>query len=374
MPVRKFLIAGRGGLNLTHSGTVEQLLAHYDGAQDWLRPYLRAFDGDLLRTWADDLGAETFVGTSGRVFPKTLKAARLLRAWLARLDALGVTLKLRTRLIGMAAGPRFFLHGADGASECRPNAAILALGGASWPRLGSDGTWTEMLRSLGIAVAPLEPANVGMLVPWSAAAAARLTGAPLKNLRAWVGDHGMSGELMLTAYGIEGQLVYAQGRHLRAELNLHGRARLCLDLKPERGLEDLIVRLARPRGSKSWSNWLTGALRLPASVPVLLREVGIGPASTIQALARTLKCLPLTITGTRPITEAISSAGGVRRSEVDGQLMLLKAPGVFVAGEMLDWEAPTGGYLLQAAFATGAAAAAGVIDWLDPVHRLTAPA
>jgi len=367
-PARKFLIAGRGGLNLTHVGTVEQLCLHFGSEQSWLRPYLAGFDVDALRSWADGLGAETFIGTSGRVFPRALKATGLVRAWLTRLERLGVTSMLRTRLVGIGPGRLLRLDGPDGVCELRPDAVILAMGGASWPRLGSDGAWVPMLREMDVAVRTLRPANVGMLVPWSELARVRLQGIPLKNLAARAGDAAARGELVLTGYGVEGQLVYALGRALREELEANGTATLRLDLKPDLTLAQVEARLARPRGSRSFSTWLTGSLRLPAIVSFLLRELGHGPELGAAELARAIKDLPVPVTGTRPIAEAISSAGGVALAELDERLMLRRVPGLFVAGEMLDWEAPTGGYLLQACFSTGVAAAEGVLAWL------TAPA
>jgi uncharacterized flavoprotein (TIGR03862 family) len=364
MPARKFLIAGRGGLNLSHVGHVDQLLEHYGSERHWLQPHLSAFDVTALRDWADGLGGETFVGTSGRIFPRALKATGLLRAWLARLNGLGVTLKLRTRLVGIQADGVLRLRGPEGEAELRPDATVLALGGASWPRLGSDGAWTAMLAGLGVSVRPLEAANVGLLVAWSDVARQRFQGVPLKNLMGSVDGRGVPGELVLTPYGVEGQLIYALGRELRGQIAMHGRGRLWLDLKPDLGPDELLRRLGRPRGHQSWSSWLGRSLRLPNVVPTLLREAGLGPASPVADLAHGLKHLPIDVTGTRPIAEAISSGGGVALAELDHRMMLRRLPGVFLAGEMLDWEAPTGGYLLQACFATGVAAAAGVLDWI----------
>ncbi len=363
-PARKFLIAGRGGLNLTHAGTVDQFLPPYGSEQNWLRPFLQAFDGTALRDWADGLGAETFVGTSGRIFPKALKSTDLLRAWLARLARLGVNLKLRTRLVGIEPSGAVRLRDAEGEHVLRFDACILALGGASWPRLGSDGAWRGLLAGLGIEVRDFEPANIGMIVPWSDVARTRLEGQPLKNLAGSAGPAQAKGEIQLTAYGIEGQLVYALGRALRTQLHREGEALLQLDLKPDLDLHAILDRLERPRGSMSWSTWLTKRLKLPPSVPTLLREAGVTPQSDVSDLAAAIKSLPIRIVGTRPIAEAISTAGGVALHEVDERLMLRKCPGLFLAGEMLDWEAPTGGYLLQACFSTGVAAADGVAAWL----------
>ena len=364
VPGRKFLVAGNGGLNLAHVGSVDDLLDHYGSSADALRPCLSGFDAVTLRSWADGLGAKTFVGTSGRIFPEALKAAKLLRAWLMRLDGLGVSLKLRTRLVGMTGDGGFRLEGPDGSTLVRPDAAVLALGGASWPRLGSDGAWTPMLAALGVGIRPFQAANCGMLVPWSRVAAERLAGLPLKNLRGTAGCRTARGELVLTSYGVEGQLVYALGPPLREELAKRGYACLQLDLKPDLLRDQVVERLAKRQGRRSWSTWLTKVLRLPPGTAVLMREVGVDAASSTDEVADAVKALPIRVVGTRPIAEAISSAGGVCLDELDDRLMLKRLPGVFVAGEMLDWEAPTGGYLLQACFSTGVAAASGVLAWL----------
>jgi uncharacterized flavoprotein (TIGR03862 family) len=362
-PARKFLIAGRGGLNLTHSGSVEELLPAYGGERDWLRPHLARFDGLALRAWADSLGAETFVGTSGRIFPKALKSTALLRAWLHRLQDLGVTWRLRTRLIGFDERQTARLRSKEGEETIRFDACILALGGASWPRLGSDGSWREMLTERGIQVRPFEPANIGLLVEWSEVARRRLAGLPLKNVMGEAGGIRLKGEIQLTDYGVEGQLIYALGRAIREQL-CHGIAVLHLDLKPDLSPAAITSRLERPRNGLSWPGWLTKRLNLAPAMPTLLREAGLAADSSPHEIAALIKNLPLRIVGARPIAEAISSAGGVALDEVDERLMFRKAPGLFVAGEMLDWEAPTGGYLLQACFATGVAAADGVASWL----------
>ena len=363
-PARKFLIAGRGGLNLTHAEPFDRFVTRYGAEAPLLAPHLRAFDPARLRAWADRLGADSFVGTSGRVFPRALKATPLLRAWLAELGRRGVVLRTRTRWLGPDGPGASLVETGEGTERIEHAVCILAMGGASWPRLGSDGAWTGQLAQAGIAVTPLRPANVGMLVDWSAVARARLAGVPLKNLVGWSGEARAAGELLLTAYGVEGQLVYALGRSLREQLAEQGEAILRLDLKPDLSLEQLTRRLDSPRGKASWSTFLGRRLRLPQAVPVLLREAGTGPEAGPAAIAAALKDLPIRLTGTRPIAEAISTAGGVAWAELDGRLMLERLPGTFVAGEMLDWEAPTGGYLLQATFATGMAAAEGAVSWL----------
>ncbi len=336
-PARKFLLAGRGGLNLTHSEPLETLLARYGEAEGFLAPAIRAFPPDGLRAWAAGLGIDTFVGSSGRIFPVGLKATPLLRAWLRRLAGQGVVFHPRSPWPGFAASP-----------------AVLAFGGASWPHLGSDAGWLPAFRAEGIAVTPFRPANGRFLVPWTEHFARRCAGVPLKNVALSHGPHRVRGEVMISADGIEGGAIYALSRHLRDDPETP----LILDLKPDLSEADVAARLTRPRGKLSTSNYLRKALGLSPVAVALLREVG-RPLS-----ATAIKAVPITITGPAAITRAISSAGGVAWSEVDAQFMLRKRPGTFIAGEMLDWEAPTGGYLLQAAFATGRAAALGLLGFL----------
>ena len=336
-PARKFLLAGRGGLNLTHSEPLADLLARYGEAASFLAPAITGFAPDALRAWASGLGIETFVGSSGRIFPVGLKATPLLRAWLRRLAGQGVTFH-----------PRSPWPGFDGA------AAVLAFGGASWPHLGSDAPWVSAFHAAGIAVTPLRPANGRFLVPWTEHFASRFAGTPLKTIALAHGPHRVKGEVMISADGIEGGAIYALSRHLRDE----PQTPLTLDLKPDLSDAEVTARLARPRGKTSQSNHLRKVLGLPPVAVALLREAGLAPS------AAAIKALPMAITGPAPIARAISSAGGVALAEIDARYMLRKKPGVFVAGEMLDWEAPTGGYLLQASFATGRASAQGLLDWL----------
>jgi uncharacterized flavoprotein (TIGR03862 family) len=344
-PARKFLLAGRGGLNLTHAEPLETLLTRYGGARERLEPAIRAFPPKALRAWADGLGAETFIGSSGRVFPRAMKASPLLRAWLARLAALGVTLHTRSRW----AGP-------DG----RPT--LLALGGASWPRLGSDGAWPALLP--GVAVVPFRPANMGFRVAWSAHMA-RFAGQPLKRIAARFGATTLRGEAMLTAEGIEGGVVYALSAPLREAL-AEGPQTLWLDLRPDLDEAALTQRVA---GSASASTRLKRA-GLAAPAAALVQEALHGGATA--PLAALIKAVPVTLTAPMPLARAISSAGGLCWSELDEAFMLRRHPGVFAAGEMLDWEAPTGGYLLQACFSTAVVAAQGLLRWLSH-HPHAAP-
>ncbi|GLK76576.1 NAD(FAD)-utilizing dehydrogenase [Methylopila jiangsuensis] len=362
-PARKFLLAGRGGLNLTHSEPLERLLERYGPARSTLEPAIRVFSSEWLIDWCQGLGIETFVGTSGRVFPKALKASPLLRAWLRRLETQGVRFGLRRRWTGWTPDGALVFEGPDGPETARPAATVLALGGASWPRLGADGAWTGPLDAAGVALTPLRPANCGFLVPWSEALAGRFAGEPLK--RAALSFEGVTvrGEAMITADGIEGGLIYALSARLRDAIARSGTARPTLDLRPDLSPDQLAAKLAAPRGTRSLSTHLRKAAGLSPVAVALLREAGPPPAEA-EALARRIKALPLTFTAPKGIERAISTAGGVALPELDGAFMLRGRPGVFLAGEMLDWEAPTGGYLLQACFATGAAAGDGAADWL----------
>lgn len=349
-PGRKFLLAGRGGLNLTHSEPLPVFLARYDTPA--VTPAIAAFPPAALMDWARGLGQDVFTGSSGRVFPVAFKATPLLRAWLRRLDAMGVRLHTGACWTGWdAAGALTF----DGRDPVLADATVLALGGASWPRLGSDGGWVEVLRAAGVGVAPLRPANCGFAHAWSDPFAARWAGHPLHRVRATIGDHTAMGEATLTAAGVEGGLIYALSAPIRAALDRDGLATLLLDLRPDLDAATVAQRLGGT--GQSAANALRRA-GLDRAASALVREVGDGP------LVARVKALPLRLTGTAPMERAISSAGGVRFVALDPTLMLHARPGVFVAGEMLDWDAPTGGYLLQAAFATGRLAASGVI------HRL----
>jgi len=356
---RKFLMAGRGGLNLTHSEDFEAFVGRYGPAAEWLRPYLERFPPAALVAWAEGLGQPTFVGSSGRVFPKALKASPLLRAWLARLAELGVEVRVRSAWRGWTADGALRL----GEGEVRPDATILALGGASWPKLGTDGGWAEFLPD---EVAPFAPANMGVDVAWSSVMQG-FAGQPLKGIALTHGGRTVRGEAVVSRYGLEGGAVYALSATLRDAVAADGSARLEIDLRPDMGVGALTSRLARPRGGQSLSNHLRKALKLSSVETNLLREAhGKDLPSEPGALARAIKAAPLTVPGVQGLARAISSAGGVRRDAVDDDLMLKSRPGVFVAGEMLDWEAPTGGYLLQASFATGLAAAEGVLTRLTP--------
>lgn len=360
---RKFLMAGRGGLNLTHSEPMGRFLPRYGAAQATAADWISAFTPVDLIAWVEGLGQPTFVGSSGRVFPRAMKASPLLRAWLARLEELGVEVRTRSRWIGRRDGDWVF-DTPQGECVERPRAVVLALGGASWPRLGSDGAWVDELEAMGAALSPFRPANAGFDVAWSQLFKERFAGRPLKGIALTHEGRTVRGEAMIAAYGIEGGAIYALSADLRRALERDGRAELRLDLKPDLTTARLNERLARPRGRDSLSNHLRKAAGLDATAVALLREAGPLPETT-QALAERIKAASLTLTGMQGLERAISSAGGVRLDALDERLMLKAAPGVFVAGEMLDWEAPTGGYLLQASFASGVAAARGVRDWLD---------
>jgi uncharacterized flavoprotein (TIGR03862 family) len=360
---RKFLMAGRGGLNLTHSEPPERFIGRYGAAQEVVATWLKAFSTADLRAWADDLGAETFVGSSGRVFPKAMKASPLLRAWLARLADLGVEIRVRSRWTGWRDGALVF-QTPDGERLERPDAVILALGGAGWPRLGADGGWRPWLEEKGVAVAPFVPSNVGFDIAWSPVLIERFAGRPLKTVALTHGDRTVRGETLLTRYGIEGGAIYALSADLRDALARDGATSLTVDLRPDVSLETLAVRLAKPRGKDSVSNWLRKAGGLSPVAVALLREIPGAMPEGADKLARRIKAVRLKVVGMQGLARAISSAGGVRLDQVDARLMLTALPGVFAAGEMLDWEAPTGGYLLQASFASGAVAAAGTLDWL----------
>lgn len=359
---RKLLMAGRGGLNLTHSENVERFVTRYAEAQPRLQPLIQAFRPEDLRAWCEGLGQETFVGSSGRVFPRAFKASPLLRAWLSRLEQLGVRFALRHRWQGWDQdGHLVFTAASDQPVRVRPAATILALGGASWPRLGSDGSWVEFLSQHGIAISPLRPANMGFTLAWSDLMRSRFEGEPLKRIALSFEEMTVRGEAVVTADGIEGGAVYALSGRLRDAIERMGHATLRLDLRPDLSEDALAKRLSAPRKGQSASTFLRKSAGLSPIGIALLREASPSLPSEPDALARLIKAVPLTLTGTKSLDRAISSAGGIPFSEVDDHLMLRRMPGVFVAGEMLDWEAPTGGYLLQATFATGIAAARGVL-------------
>lgn len=369
---RKFLLAGRGGLNLTHSEAPPAFRARYGARADWVAQWLAQWDAQALRDWAHGLGVETFVGTSGRVFPREMKAAPLLRAWLARLRAAGVGFHMRHRWLGWPAGepadPRALRFGTpDGALTVQADAALLALGGASWARLGSDGAWTATLREHGVAVAPLRPANCGFEADWTEPMRQRAAGQPVKAVAMALAQDGpwRRGEFVVTDSGIEGSLVYACSAGLRDAIDAHGAATAWLDLLPDWPAERVAAAVMHPRGARSMSSHLQSRLGIKGVKAALLREcAGAQAYADASLLARRIKALPLRLLRARPIDEAISSAGGVERAALDARLMLAGAPGVFCAGEMLDWEAPTGGYLLTAVMASGVVAGRGVLAWL----------
>lgn len=358
---RKFLMAGRGGLNLTHSEGMDGFVGRYGEAAGTVGAWLERFSPTHLVGWAEGLGQATFTGSSGRVFPRAMKASPLLRAWLARLDGLGVEVRTRSRWVARRDGAWVFGTPAGEVVE-RPDAVVLAMGGASWPRLGSDGAWAGMLE--GVEVAPFRPSNVGFDVEWSEVFAGRFAGQPLKPVAMTHGDQTVRGEAMLTRYGIEGGAVYALSAGLRDAVERDGTAVLTVDLRPDLSVEALAGRLAKPRGKDSVTNWLRKAGGLSAPAVGLLREIpGELPAGS-DKLAKRIKAVRLMLTGVQGLARAISSAGGVKLDQLDEGLMLKALPGVFAAGEMLDWEAPTGGYLLQASMASGVVAADAVVKWL----------
>ena len=363
---RKFLRAGIGGLNLTHSEDLEDFLARYGEAAQ-IRAAVRAFPPGELRGWAEALGQETFVGTSGRVFPRSMKASPLLRAWLRRLAATGVTFRLRHRWCGWRDEELLF-RSVDGEVAADADVTVLALGGASWPNLGANGAWVEVLERQGITISPLRPANCGFHVKWSETLRARFEGQPLKGVTLEFAGQTARGDAVITAAGIEGGVVYAISASLRDAVMRQGAATLHVALRPD--ISDLEARLARPRGKQSISTFLRKAMGLSPVAIGLLQEVTVASGQNLAAmqpaeLARLVNHLPLRVTGVAPIARAISTAGGVSLAALDDNFMLTQRPGTFVAGEMLDWEAPTGGYLLQACFATGVAAARGAVKWLN---------
>ena len=360
-PARRFLMAGVGGLNLTHSEDFAGFVARYREAAEALHPALDAFGPRAMREWADGLGADTFTGSSGRVFPRAMKASPLLRAWLARVEAQGVRLALRHDWRGWE-GEALAFDTPDGPREVRADATILAMGGASWPRLGSDGSWTAPVADAGVPVAPLRPSNCGIDIAWSARLVERFAGVPLKTIALKVGGETVRGEAIVTRRGLEGGAVYALSPLIREAVAVEGAAAVSLDLKPGLSVAALTARLAKARKGDSLSNTLRKAARLDPVAIAILREADMPREA--EALAARIKAMPLTATGVAGLERAISTAGGVRFDGLDPQFMLQARPGTFAAGEMLDWEAPTGGYLLQASFATGAAAARGVMGWL----------
>ncbi|WP_456769646.1 NAD(P)/FAD-dependent oxidoreductase [Bradyrhizobium sp. USDA 3650] len=363
---RKFLMAGRGGLNLTHSEPLPQFMVRYREAGPRLQAAIETFSPDALRAWSEALGEPTFVGSSGRVFPKAFKASPLLRAWLRRLDAAGVRFAFRQRWMGWDGEGRLVFDTSGSGATVAADATVLALGGASWPRLGSDGGWTTILADKGVAISPLRPANSGFTVDWSEIFRTRFEGQPLKGITLSFGPHRARGEAMITSGGIEGGAIYALSAELREAIAASGEAVLQVGLRPDVDHGELVKRLSASRGKQSFSNFLRKAAQLPPVAVGLLQEAAIGARQSLSAipaeqLAELINAVPVKLTSVAPIARAISSAGGISFDELDADFMIRKLPGVFAAGEMLDWEAPTGGYLLQASFATGAAAGRGVL-------------
>lgn len=367
-PGRKFQLAGRGGLNLTHTEPLDRFLDRYGDARTRLDSAIRAFDPSALRAWSTGLGQRAVVGTSGRVFPEAFRATPLLRAWLARLDHLGVELRTRHTWTGWDDAGALTFQGPDGLLTVGDTAAtVLALGGASWPRTGSDGRWVGPLEAAGVDVRPLRPANVGFTIAWSDHFRERFGGTPLKNVALTAAGVSRRGEAMLTATGIEGGVVYALGPAIRERVQRGGKTTVRLDLRPDLTAGDIARRLAGRRPKDSLASTLRRTVGLTPAAIGLVREIdgpGVGHAP-VDKLVTLIKDAPLVVTGTRPIDRAISTAGGIALDEVDEHFMLRRRPGTFVAGEMLDWEAPTGGYLLQATFSTAVAAARGALAWLE---------
>lgn len=355
---RKFLVAGRGGLNLTKQEPPDLFASRYTGPDqppDFWRQRLSEFDSSALQSWAADLGIETFAASTGRIYPRDLKAAPLLLRWVRRLRELGVRFAVHHRWIGLDPGSPLRLHFStpDGARAIECDAAILALGGGSWPETGADGAWTEILTRLGVSVAPLQPANCGWEFPWPPGVLAAAEGQPLKSIVVRVGDREVRGELLLTRYGLEGGAVYQLGPTLRASMP----PEITIDLKPDHTIEQMVAKMGpvqRNLLAEARTRW---KLSDAARAVLAMGE----PFADLAALAAAAKGVRLALTGPRPIAEAISCAGGVRWEELDEHLMVRRIPGVFVAGEMIDWEAPTGGYLIHGCLATGAHAGIGAV-------------
>lgn len=367
---RKFLLAGRGGLNLTHAEAPDRFLARYGNRRAEVTPWLDEFGAQQLRDWARKLGIETFVGSSGRIFPQEMKAAPLLRAWLHRLRGAGVVFHARHRWLGWDDDGALRFATPAGVTRVGAHATVLALGGGSWARLGSDGAWVPLLAAHGVALQPLRPANCGFNVAWSEHLRQRFAGTPVKNVRAaFIASDGSTtsqeGEFLITEQGVEGNLVYALSAPLRDCIEAAGSATLHLDLAPGRELARLVRDLAQPRGRDSLANHLRRRTGITGVKAALLHEfTTTDDRASVEGLAAAIKALPLRLDSPRPLDEAISSAGGVDFAALDRNLMLHAVPGCFCAGEMLDWEAPTGGYLLTACFSSGRAAGLGVLRWL----------
>ncbi len=365
-PARKLLVAGHGGLNLTHSEAPETFVSRYGARQAEVGRWLAVFGPQEVRAWAHGLGVQTFVGSSGRVFPHGMKTLPLLQAWRRRLDDLGVQIRPRHRWLGWDANGALRFATPGGERSLHAKALVLALGGASWPKLGSDGAWVNILRARGIPIAPLQPANCGFEADWSVSLREKFAGTALKAvvLRLPWCDFLQRGECVVTEYGLEGSLIYAASAAIRARIAAQGRAEIHLDLLPDWDVARIQARLNNPRGKRSWSEHLRRRLHLsPLKIALALLSPHV--RDDPQRLAEALKALPVVLLRPRPLAEAISTAGGVRLEALTENLMLRALPGVFCAGEMLDWEAPTGGYLLTACLASGVVAGRGVLHWLQ---------
>ncbi len=364
---RKFLLAGVGGMNITHSEAYPAFLSRYAERAPYIAPLLREFGAEALCQWIHGLGIDTFVGSSGRVFPTDMKAAPLLRAWLKRLRDAGVVIHTRHRWLGWNTDGSLRIQHPEGERAVKADATLLALGGGSWSRLGSDGAWLPLLQQRGVQVAPLQPSNCGFEVSaWSELLRSKFAGAPLKNVAIGLNDDiPRLGECVITASGIEGSLIYALSAPIRDSIHRHGQATVHIDLLPGKPRDKVQAALAKPRGSRSMAKHLQSQLGIEGVKAGLLRELtGADTFNDPARLAAAIKALPLTLVRPRPLDEAISSAGGVAFEALDERLMLEHLPGVFCAGEMLDWEAPTGGYLLTACFASGRRAGLGMLEWL----------
>lgn len=363
---RKFLMAGRGGLNLTHSEDFEIFKTRYGAAQGRLSPMLNRFTPENLRTWCEQHGEPTFIGSSGRIFPKSFKASPLLRSWISHLNQIGVQFELNKKWTAWDNGHITFVDKENRLDTVNPAATLLALGGASWPNLGSDGSWVEILQKHHVKITPLRPANCGFTVAWSPVFIEKFAGQPLKTITLSCAGHAVPGELMINRNGIEGGAIYALSSVIRTAIENHGETILNIDLRPALGIPAIMEKLAATRGRNSLSNHLQKTLNLSPAAIGLLREVDRDIQNLpLEKLAGLIKSAPIKVTAAFPIERAISTAGGIAFDALDQDLMIKNMPGVFAAGEMLDWEAPTGGYLLQAAFATGHAAAEGILRYLS---------
>ena len=366
---RKFLMAGKSGLNLTHSEPFEKFISRYGKRKADIEKWLLDFSPDDLVKWAGGLGVETFIGTSGRVFPKEMKASPLLRAWLRRLDEAGVNFHLRHKWTGWNEEKSLTFETPDGLKSVQADAVILALGGGSWARLGSSGEWVNWLNQAGVKVEALKPSNCGFDVAWSPFFKEKFDGQPIKSVLLMFGDFHQQGEFIVTKEGVEGSLVYAASAGMRDEILANGKAVMRLDLAPDKTEAQLLEKLSKPRGSRSMASHLEKTVGIKGVKAGLLREfVSKDEFADMARLAFYMKQLPVPLVATRPLDEAISSAGGVSFDSLDESLMLKTLPGIFCAGEMLDWEAPTGGYLLTACFASGRWAANGVLRWVG-IHE-----